>query len=164
MQDFLLSSPENTGEVVRELFDIEPLIAPGIDWVFWIESGLWTVAGLLVLLVALYLLRFLYRPLLFKWQLGRLVKLVPESQENLSQSELSALYEWLRYYRAWLKPVDKTAPQYLALLTLIQQVDTACFSQQVVSRETYLGFIKQAQVVLRLKTLNAFKSRRVMWK
>lgn len=130
----------NTGE----LFDIEPLIAPGVDWVFWFEVTLLTVAGLLVLLVMLYLLRFLYRPLLFKWQLARLVKKVSKNQTSFSKAELFTFYDWLTRYRAWLKSTEQDIDN-VQLNALIEQADRICFSNQVVSRETYLNVTTQAQ-------------------
>lgn len=134
-----------------ELFDIEPLIAPGFDWGFWLPSAFLVIAGVLVLLVALYLLRFLYRPQLFKWQLAQMVKKVPKSQETLSKEELFTLYDWLKRYRVWLKSTGQ-AVDNVQINALITQVDTACFSQRSVSRETFLDLISQSHALIKLST------------
>ena len=150
----MLDKGQTSSVAVGEMFDIEPLIAPGIDWFFWLETSFWVLVGLLILLAGLYLARFLYRPLLFKWQLLRLKRQALVNQQALMPAEYFKLYDWLSRYRVWLKASKNQSMESdrvieHALSDLSMQVNALCFSSQPVSRETYLNLISNAQSLLK---------------
>ncbi|MBN2865394.1 MAG: hypothetical protein JXK16_05245 [Thiotrichales bacterium] len=138
---------------VGELVDIAPLIAPGIDWSVWLETAFWILAGLLILVFLLYVMGFLYRPFLFKWQLVRLQKDVSAHQTTISKSEIAKLYHWFIHYQTWLSATKHPAMQVetfkAALHDLREGINVSCFSNQSVSRETYLDLISTAQSILK---------------
>jgi len=137
----------------NELVDIEPLIAPGIDWFFWLETSFLILAGLLTFLFVLYFVRFLYRPVLFKWQLTRLQKQASAHQQMISKAEVAKLYVWLSHYQAWLNHSQSSVKQAdnfkAALSDLHERVNKGCFSDHAVSRETYLNLMSAAQLLVK---------------
>ena len=145
--------------VANELVDIEPLMEPGLDWGAWLQTASWLISGLLILMLVLYFARFLYRPILFKWQLNRLLKQAKKVKSEMVKSELLVLYHWFIEFEAWFKKANlkKTAgapkqnfntaaaTQYKVQLTDFRaQLNEACFSNCTVSRETSFYLISQA--------------------
>jgi len=160
-----------------ELIDIELLIEPGFDWWFWLESAGWMLAGLLTLVVILYFARFLYRPYLFQWQLKVLVKNADKAESVILRTDLLALYHWFVQYEVWLKKSSKSSVQrsenalieWPELAHFTERLNQACFSNQAVSRETYLGLLSQAKGLVKRSSvlpinLKALKSQGVRWK
>lgn len=139
----------------NEIYDIEPLVVPGVDWLFWLESLGWGLAGLLILVAVLYFGSRWYRPLVFKWQLKALSKKITVSEQSVAKSEIWKLYAWLKQFNHWLESSEK--PQNISfesdLDRLMQQVNQAGFSKQTVSRETYLDLIQQAQALLKKRSV-----------
>jgi len=158
MVDKLQTEPANANEI----YDIEPLMVPGVDWQFWLESFAWGLTGLLVLVAVLYLGSRWYRPLVFKWQLKALSKSLSGSQQSISKPQVWQLYSWLKQLNQWLDASQKplTIAFQSDLSKLMQLVNQAGFSEQTVSRETYLDLIQQAEQLLKqLPVLPSVKTR-----
>ena len=156
MDDNLQNAPNQVMKNhVNELYDIEVLVVPGIDWAFWFASVGWVLAGLLVLIVVLYFGSRWYRPLVLKWQLKMLSKHLSATEQNVDQTVSKAqvwkLYAWLKKlnHELMLSPKGQTASFYTGLRTLMEQVNRASFSDEVVSRETYLDLIQQAELLIK---------------
>lgn len=140
----------------NELIDIEPLIAPGIDWSFWLALTFWLLAGLLTLLFLLYVSRVLLRPLLFKWQLASFKKQALQ-QNTISKSDVYRFYAWFRLLQSGLKKSQSLTFQkdlqkdtlQQTLADLNEQVNACCFSENTVSRETYLSLIALAEPIVK---------------
>ncbi|MEA3404364.1 MAG: hypothetical protein U9R28_01340 [Pseudomonadota bacterium] len=136
---------------VNEIYDIEPLIVPGVDWQFWFESIGWLLAGLLVLVVVLYLGSRWYRPLVLKWQLKALSKNLSMIKQSVTKPQVWKLYIWLKQFKSWIAISRKQQTALLEsdLNTLMDHLNQAAFSKQPVSRETYLDLIQQAEQLLK---------------
>lgn len=143
------------------LYDIEPLIVPGVDWLFWFESLGWLIAGLLIVMVVLYFGSRWYRPLVLKWQLKALSKKVLVTEQGVSKPQVWKLYQWLKQLE---RSIELSHQEQSALFisdfeALVQQVNQAGFSEQSVSRETYLALIQQAEQLLKqLSVLSDLKT------
>ena len=136
----------------HQLVDIEPLIAPGVDWGFWLATSFWLLAGLLTLLFLLYVSRVLLRPLLFKWQLASFKKHALQ-QNTISKSDVYRFYAWFRKLQSGLKKNQSPRLQkdtlQKTLADLNEQVNACCFSEQTVSRETFMSLIALAEPIVK---------------
>ncbi|MDA3807864.1 MAG: hypothetical protein PF440_08130 [Thiomicrorhabdus sp.] len=160
-----------------DLMDIEAPLEPGFDWIQLVDSALWVIL-LLVLLVALLTLgqRF-YQPSALSWQLRRLASKVENTEGRDDVIELDQawlLYDWcLRLQKLQQKSspaveglTERTALANSELDSLLVKVNQLSFSKQPVSRETYISLLHEAELALKASSgWFSFKGRLVtLWK
>jgi hypothetical protein len=145
-----------------DLMDIEAPLEPGFDWSQLVDSALWGIL-LLVLLVALLKLgqRF-YQPAALSWQLRRLASNVADTEgrdrdETIEFDQAWLLYDWcLRLQKLHKKSspavegLNETTPlPSPELNSLLVKVNQLSFSKNPVSRETYITLLHEAERALK---------------
>ncbi len=160
-----------------DLMDIEAPLEPGFDWTLLTDSALWVIV-LSVLLVAL--LKFgqrFYQPAALSWQLRRLASKLEDSDVNddvITFDQAWLLYDWclkLQKLHQKASPALESLAETTSLAnseldTLLAKVNQISFSKQPVSRETYVGLLHEAELVLEASSgWLPFKNRLVtLWK
>lgn len=155
MADSMTDSMANTPNVPTmglSLQDIEMPTPPGVDWSFWTTLLGWSVLGLLMIVLLLWIGRRYYLPLQLSLQLQRLqhsaLKSAAESADGeliIDKTQLWRLYGWAKLLQRHL---GKTKAEMVSMESFMQRLNQLGFSQADVSRETYIQLIIQARVLL----------------
>lgn len=131
--DLVANTPED------ELIDIELPIAPGIDWLFWLEVGLLVALFVLLAVLLLWVLSKLWQPLRLRMVLkAQRTQLTAEN----CQATLAKLFQiWQRVSQTMPIPEPEMA-------NLQQKINQACFAKQEVSRETLSELLQETEALV----------------
>lgn len=127
------------------LIDIEPPTTPDFDWSIWGEWALWLLVVILVISVLLKWGNRLYKPAYLRWKLARLTS-IDHQGECLPIEQAWRLYGVCLQIKQLINPTETRALQEFDCL--MEQVNQLCFSNQTVSRETYLQLITQSKRIV----------------
>jgi hypothetical protein len=132
------------------MFDIEPPLVPAVNWMFWAESGIWLVIGLLLVWVLFKGAKRFYRPAYLRWQLLNLRKAAMTDDAKIPgfipSDQAWLLYGWCLQLQALMQVSDEVGMAELE--GLMSEVNALSFSGERVSRETYGHCIETAQGLL----------------
>ncbi len=149
-----------------DLIDIEAPLEPGFDWTLLADSMLWMIVLLFILAALLKFGRRFYQPAALYWQLNRLATKHKSSGANddfIPFDQAWLLYDWCLKLQKFSKISVPATDGMAALLVKVNQLG---FSKQPASRETYLGLLDEAKVVLQASSgWRPFKARLItLWK
>lgn len=129
------------------LQDIEMPMPPGADWSFWLALLGWSLIGVLLVVLLLWVGRSYYVPIRLSRQLQSFQNAALKYSADTSvidKSQLWRLYGWAMQLQSCLQP-SKAAE----MTVFMDRLNRLGFSQADVSRETYNELIQQARILLK---------------